>query len=561
MQRSLSLSVLTLLLMSMESSARQAPTTGSIEGIVVRVDSGAAIGGAQVALARIRYPAAASEALSGPLFRIEPEPPQRTTAGPDGKFSFSNIAPGSYRVSASAPGFARTELGQRVVDGIGRVVSITAGLNIKDAPLRMTPTGTVTGRILDENSQPATGAPVQLLRRGYSAQGVVFHDVVGTGTADDRGEYRIYDVRPGRYYLVAGTAPGPASTDRFSIVYYPAADSVEQAAAFEVKAGTTVALDMRVRRQPRTFRVTGRIANTTGLPLPSSPNIVLAHDTFTGGGIFSVSRNFDPATGVFELQDVPPGDYDVRLQIPETNAAQIPRARDPFARAAIRVVDRDIEGVVLTLSNDVTANGRLIVEGPPLPALTANQSPRLTFSSGLPNRVQPTGTFVAADGTFQVIGLRDGEYRVNVTGADVLANAGYYVKSIHYGGDEISSKLFKFSGAGSGVFELRIASGVGKVSGMLTDAAAQPLPGVQVYLIPSDRESMPRFRTATTDETGRFTVPNVVPGDYKAFSWEALENNAFFDRAVMQQYEAQGKPVRVTASFTSTVDLRLILAP
>jgi hypothetical protein len=566
MQRSLSLSVLTLLLMSMESPARQAPTTSSIEGVVVRADSGAAIGGALVGLNKIGSPLAALPVPGmlelPPLFRAEPQPTQWTTAGPDGKFDFKNVAPGNYRVFARAPGFATVVLGQRVVNGIGQPVLLTAGRNIIDAILRMTPAGTVTGKILDENSQPATGAPVQLLRRGYSAQGVVSHDVVGTGTADDRGEYRIYDVTPGRYYLVAGIAPGPASTDRFSIVYYPAADSVEQAATFEVKAGGEVVFDIRVRRQPRTFRVTGRIVNLTGVPLPPAPNMVLAH-TFIGGGTFGVSRNFDPATGEFELRDVPSGDYELRLRIPEANAAQIPRARDLFARVSLRVVDKDIEGVVLPLSQGVTANGRVTVEGPPLPALPPNQSPVLTFNSTErpPTGVRPTGTPVAADGTFQVFGLYDGEYRVNTRGAEALANLGYYVKSIQYRGEEISSKLFKFSAAGAGVFEFRITSGLGKVSGILTDAAAQPLRGVQVYLLPADRESMARFRSETTDEAGRFMIPNVVPGEYKAFSWEALEDDAFFDPAVLQQYEAQGKPVRVTAWVTSTVDLRLILAP
>jgi hypothetical protein len=234
MRRLLSFSALAFLLISTESPARQDPTAGSIEGSVVRADSSAAIGGALVFLNRIVNPAAASPVPGmlelPPLFRVEPQPPRRSTAGPDGKFAFKDVAPGTYRIYASAPGFATTYLGQRVVNGLGRAIHVTAGLNLKDAVLRMTSAGVVTGRVLDENSQPAAGAPVQLLRRGYSVQGVAFHDVVGTGAADDRGEYRIYDVTPGQYYLVAGTAPGtprpernadaaPGSADRYSFVY------------------------------------------------------------------------------------------------------------------------------------------------------------------------------------------------------------------------------------------------------------------------------------------------------------------------------------------------------
>jgi 5-hydroxyisourate hydrolase-like protein (transthyretin family) len=514
-----------------------------------------------------------------PLFRVEPELPRRSTSGPDGKFAFRDVAPGTYRIYAHAPGFAMTYLGQRVANGIGRAILVTAGLSLKDAAIRMTPASVVTGRVLDENSQPATGAPVQLLRREYSVQ-QVSHSVVATGVADDRGVYRIYDVAPGRYYLVAGTAPGPsrqqdndaagsASADRYLFVYYPDAEPVERAGAIDVKAGTEAAVNMRVRRQTRLFRVTGRVVNTTALPLPPTPNILLAHRAPVGSGQFGVNRKFDPATGVFELQDVPPGDYAVQLHIPEPAPTppatlQDPRPRDAFARVQIRVVDKDVEGVVLTVSTGATASGRLIVEGQPLPTLPPNQSPRLGFlSADLPlNRnAAPTGGFVAPDGTFQVIGLRDGEYRVIVVAADTLLNAGYYVKSIRYGEEEISSKLFKFSGSGSGVFELRLAQGLGQVSGTLTDAASQPVPGVQVSLVPSDPDRMHLSKDATTDETGRFTIAGVAPGEYKAFSWEALESNAFFNPAVLQQYATEGKPVRVTASSTSTVDLQLILAP
>ncbi|MBI2149205.1 MAG: hypothetical protein HYU27_01190 [Acidobacteria bacterium] len=57
-----------------------------------------------------------------------------------------------------------------------------------------------------------------------------------------------------------------------------------------------------------------------------------------------------------------------------------------------------------------------------------------------------------------------------------------------------------------------------------------------------------------------FTFRGVPPGDYKVFSWEALESYAFYDPAVLQQFEPKGKPVRVSESSKESVEARIIPA-
>jgi hypothetical protein len=89
----------------------------------------------------------------------------------------------------------------------------------------------------------------------------------------------------------------------------------------------------------------------------------------------------------------------------------------------------------------------------------------------------------------------------------------------------------------------------------------QPVPGVQAVLVPDGNRSRPElYRNATTDQTGRFTIRGVTPGDYKLFSWEALENNGYFDPDVMRRSEALGKPVRVGESSKLFVEGKIIPA-
>lgn len=53
----------------------------------------------------------------------------------------------------------------------------------------------------------------------------------------------------------------------------------------------------------------------------------------------------------------------------------------------------------------------------------------------------------------------------------------------------------------------------------------------------------------------------ITPGGYRAYAWEAIEANAWYDREVLAQYEAQGKPIRILESSKEPADLKLIPAP
>ena len=70
MRRTLTLAVLALTFISTRSLPQQSPTTGSIEGIVVRSDNGEPIAGAQVQLNGIL---SAAEIAAGPVLTNAPQ--------------------------------------------------------------------------------------------------------------------------------------------------------------------------------------------------------------------------------------------------------------------------------------------------------------------------------------------------------------------------------------------------------------------------------------------------------------------------------------------------------
>src|SRR5688572_11544393 len=169
-----------LLLLASSALSLQTPQSpnASIEGVVTRVDTSAPVAGVQVTLTALNPLAAAFAAGADPATiqamqaaqtaqgTPQTPPPQipPITTDSEGKFAFKNLNAGTYRLMAIASGFVRLEYGQRSQNGQGTPFALTANQAMKDVALRVTPAGTVSGRILDENGQPALGIPVQLLR-------------------------------------------------------------------------------------------------------------------------------------------------------------------------------------------------------------------------------------------------------------------------------------------------------------------------------------------------------------------------------------------------------------
>ena len=614
--------LLSLVFLTSTSVLSQQALTGSIEGVVVRAGTGEPIADAQVSLTPFNIPGtgprggplAASIVVTGgvaaggaeilPAIAVPPPaispagvpptggPPQSpprtfpsiTTDG-EGRFTFKDVPAGGYRVAATANGYARQEYAQRVLNAPGRPVFLAANQTFKDAAIQLTPTGPLTGRIFDESGQPATGAPVELLRSVYNLQGRTFQSV-GTGIVDDRGEYRIFGVPPGRYYLSAGNPPGPArprpgvsgvpssaaGNPRYEYTFYPNVSDIEQAIPIEIRGGSETSMHMTIRRQMRTYRVSGKVIDAaTGAP-PPAINITMAYSNLTGGGGgFSSPNAYDPATGTFQMLNIAPGDYVIRAVEREqtpllaardaagVEARRVAQAALASASAPAHVTDADIDGLVLTLRAGATAAGRIALEGQPLSSLGSLERMRLLLSPPLqmPLNQSPVATTPDANGVFQIVGLREGEYRAIITGMP----HGFYVRSIEYDGEDILNKPFQFSGVGGGSVSVVLRRGAAQVTGTVTDSQSRVVPGIPVMLIPANRQRIDLYRGTIADQSGRFSFVNFPPGQYRAYSFDGIEQGAQFDPDFMQRYEQQGQSVVLAESSTSDINVRLITLP
>jgi hypothetical protein len=169
----------------------------SIEGAVVKFGTGESLPNASIQLNL--------EDLPGQRGGVRPREDFHRTAKSDanGRFIFENVAPGKYRLIATHDGgYVPAEYGQRSPTQEGSSFQISAGQRMAGIQLALSPTGSISGRVYDKNGEPLGNAQVMALRPIYK-NGYRTFTIVQMVPSDDRGEYRLYWLPTGSYYVGA----------------------------------------------------------------------------------------------------------------------------------------------------------------------------------------------------------------------------------------------------------------------------------------------------------------------------------------------------------------------
>jgi hypothetical protein len=626
----------TLLLSSLASAqttqggGQNAPAPkGSISGGVVRATGGEPIIRATVTLTRVFGPANAlapgqnTGARGGGPQNPQGQPAQQPftvtiTTDDLGRFQFRDIDAGSYRLFAARNGFARQEYGQRSLNRSGTVMNIRAGQQVTDVSFRLTPAATISGRVLDSSGEPLTGITVQAMRSTYDSTGKSTLQPAAAARTNDLGEYRLYWINPGRYFvnasasrsmadLLAANATGvsqaqspqqaqaatqaaaifgPASNPNevvdssYALTYFPGTTDASRAVAVDLQPGAEIrAIDFTLARMQR-VRLSGRVVNAdTGRPPQTATVSVTPRDSSAPStgldallGMDPMGNRYNPATGEFVVQNVTPGSYWLQVVAQGTNPAEQvapnPTPAEAIAvlsaitatRVPIEVTGSDIDNITLSVTAGISVPGRLRVEGETgEPNLSSFQLSLQPVSGGpsILSILQGGGVRAAADGTFSIPRITAGDYRLAVNGLGV----NYYIKDAQINQTDILQTGLSVSAPFYGSLEITLGANAGQVTGVVVDAALKPISGVQAVLIPDQlRNRQDLYKTAVTDQEGRFTLRGITPGDYQVFAWEDIEPFSYFDASVLRQYERNGKLIHVRESAAETVEVKLIPA-
>jgi hypothetical protein len=525
-----------------QTPATPAPT-GKISGIVTRGDTKGPL--PNVAIRVIRW--------EGGLGR--PVPATRT--GADGRFTVEGLPAGEYALTFTADTFVTLELGQRRPSEPARRVQLLDGQHFDKADITLPRTAAIEGRVLDEFGDSAPGMTVQAAQVQFAA-GKNRLMMVGPQSrpTDDLGRFRIFNLPPSEYYLVAlsGQFAGPDEAAGFAVTYYPGTAVPGDAKPVEVGVGQDVTGVVFQLAPAEMATVSGIATDELGKPIPASLMLIPT----SGGDVRAmiIARAQSGADGSFVIRNVPAGSYALQgfgRQVGSGGSL----SSSAFGALQIRV-DGDVPNLALRVTPGTTLRGRIIFEGtatPPAPARVRVFPRPINFATG-PVGGGPPDSVTADDWTFETKNM-NGHRVISVT----AGAPGWMVKSVLHNGKDITDQPVDFAAGDVEGVEVTMTSNISTVSGTVTEDGT-PATDCTVLLFAQDsaKWTFPsrHMMAIRPDAKGAFRASGLPPGDYLAIALPAVQGQDWQNPLTLEQYRSLATSVTVLEGGNATVALRLI---
>lgn len=535
------LSIAFALMLAQAAPAPEPEGKCSIEGKVANALTGEALARAIVLLRGV------APDTAGLSFRAETDA--------IGAFTLRNINPGRYRLEAQRAGFVDQVFGAKRANREGTPLALQPGLAMKDVVIKMSPHGVVTGHITSPDAEPIANVPVSLTRITYDRNGQKQLTDFNSVTTNDLGEYRIFNIPPGRYFLKAALRPAPTTSsdgkagdvETFAPTWYSGTTDPRAALPLEIQPGQTISgVDMALLKTAER-RVRGIVDSRNSGP-PGLVRIALVPRNSTLNVMPQSSVTIRDSDTGFAMQ-APPGSYFVVAE------KAVGRARFTGA-AAVDVTTYDIEDLALTLQPPIEIPGNLRIAGADNLEAFSNlnvqvvAAPRELVTDAAIAPVMPDGTF-----TLVTTGLDS--YDIHVTGMP----PGYYVKSVQHAQQDVLKTGLSYTQP-SDLLDIVVSPNAATVTGVVHNKGGEPIPGATVLLAPAPdkRDRASNFRVTITDQTGYFAIISLAPGDYTLFAWDDIQPGEYFDPDVLKSVEGRGQNLNLLEGAQEVVNYDVITA-
>jgi protocatechuate 3,4-dioxygenase beta subunit len=529
--------------------------TASIVGRVIAADSGRPL-----RLARVS--ATAPELSDGRV----------SMSDENGMFEFPELPAGGYNVSASKTGYITMNFGQRRPLRAGRPIEVRDGQRVRDIDFRLPRGSVITGRVLDQDGEPLVRASIRAMRYRF-VQGERRIEPGGGAETDDRGQFRIYGLPPGTYFVsataqgadagaavrVAATSDSPHTPGSltYAPTYYPGVAALSDAAAVTAPIGEEVAgIDFSLQLVTAA-RVTGIVAGASGMA--ANTTVLLVPDDSRGMSGQSYSGRVG-RDGTFSISNVPPGRYIAIARGQPRRGEQ-----DMFAVQPLSVSGALVADVTLVLAGGTTISGQVTFDGAATP--TAQDYTRLRIglwapaAASLPMFGGPMNTTPRPDGSFTIANVPAGSRLFRVAGLQ----SPWALKGVYLDGRDVTDEMFDVKpGETAGRVTIVVSDKATTLTGAVRDEQDQPLSDFTVIAFPSDsnlwRPQSRLIQAVRPDKNGLYTVRGLPPGEYLLRAVDDVDQGEWYDPELLQALRTGATRVMLQDGDNKSVDLKLMVA-
>jgi 5-hydroxyisourate hydrolase-like protein (transthyretin family) len=361
------------------------------------------------------------------LRRSQYEPGQsdsgfKATTDQDGRYRITDVPAGSYQVAPVAPAFVISDINK----SWGQNLIVAEGDNIAGIDFDLVKGGVITGKVTDADGHPIVEEGISLVAADYPRSGPAGIPVFFQ--TDDRGIYRMFGIRPGRYKVSIGEENfginrGYGKGRSLPMTFYPDVSDAAKARVIEIGEGTeAINIDITIAAAPRNFSVSGRVVDAetgkavTDVTISLQKITVIDASSSSGvGGGTDVRSNAD---GEFRLDNLPAGKYSISIQPPpESDLRAKPVGFD--------LIDQDVTDLLIKTTTGASLSGTVLLEGARdgknvgaapawLSVQTRNDAERVSSNQQAE---------IKADGSFRIGGLLAGTASFSVGSWSPTGNA------------------------------------------------------------------------------------------------------------------------------------------
>ncbi len=433
-----------------------------------------------------------------------------------GHFEMAEILPASYRLDARRDGYLGEYYDAGEPGRSASIFTLKPGQQITDATFRLKRCAAISGKVTDEDGDPVQNASVEVVER-ITYKGKVNYGAVGSSVTNDLGEYRVFNLGPGTYKVlalaqsrsrtfVAGIEMDDstlASVGGYVDTYFGGTTDPTRADTLEVKAGNDISdIDVSLIRE-RLYTIRGRVTNPLAGDQPGRIEIGLISldpDSLTDNRLSTFT---DEKTGFFEIRDVSEGSY-------TAVAAWRDGGNNYFGTEPVEVAGADVNSVNIVITRGATIRGKIILQ---TSAEKARDIEVNIYSRDRTQFARQESTEANADGSFQISGVMAGKYDLEISSSCDHC----YTKSVRVGGEEIPDQSLAIGSAGSAYnVEVIYSLGLAIIEGTVSDSNGVLLAGTAVFLVPDpplDQRTW-LYDRVSTDQYGHFAMRRVTPGSY-----------------------------------------------